>query len=482
MKLEARWSDRQRAIMRARLAELERRTHFLQHTLDGLSQSIRIVDQDLNLVYANRAAIRTAPQSASGPTESGTCFHHAGKDEPCEDCPVTRAGLSPEYPYAVMSQGPSNGGRVGAESSCRLVSRIPAPAGRGLAEEPVATAGEPAGVGEDRLGSIIGRSEPMRGLFDMIRLVATSDATVLLEGESGTGKEMVARTVHGLSPRRDHRFVVIDCGALPETLLESELFGHVRGAFTGAVTAKPGLFEEAEGGTIFLDEIADTSPALQAKLLRAIQEGEIKPVGGNRRVKINVRVIAASNKALIPLVAARAFREDLYYRLAVIPITVPLLRQRREDIPLLVEAFVAEACARYGRDLLHVPPEAVRLLTNHSWPGNVRELRHVIERAVLTATGSELAADRLFADLVGTHAPMMSVSSLRGERQDAVRLLERARIVEALSIAKGNKARAARALKISRASFYNKLRDYQIQLSGHGTGAVPARFSGTKTV
>lgn len=482
MKFEARWSDQQQAIMQARLAELERRTHLLQHTLDGLSQGFRVVDRDLNLVYANRAAIRSAPRSASGSNDNGKCFHYEGKDAPCAECPATRDGLSPEYPYALMSQGSSNADRTGAVPSCELISRIPAPAVRDPVEKPVAMTEEPAVASEDRLGSIIGRSEPMRRLFDMIRLVATSDATVLLEGESGTGKEMVARTIHGLSRRRDHRFVVIDCGALPETLLESELFGHVRGAFTGAVTAKPGLFEEAESGTIFLDEIADTSPALQAKLLRAIQEGEIKPVGGNRRVKINVRVIAASNKALTPLVAAKVFREDLYYRLAVIPITVPSLRHRREDIPLLVEAFVAEACARYGRDLLSVPPEALRLLINHPWPGNVRELRHVIERAVLTATRSELAADRLFADLVGARAPAMSVSSLRDERQDAVRLLERARIVEALSMAKGNKARAARALKISRASFYNKLRDYQIHPSESGNSAVPECYNDKKTV
>jgi len=466
--------------LKKRLEELELRTHLLQHSLDGLSQGVRIVDGNLNLLYANKAA--SPPEDVSSLDSNGKCYHFAGREEPCEDCPATGAGLSSEYPYAVMSQGSSSGEENGSTSACKLVSRIPAPAGSDHMAEPVSATEASAGVEESRLGQIIGRSGPMRRLFDMIRLVATSDATVLLEGESGTGKEMVARTIHGLSRRRDHRFVVIDCGALPETLLESELFGHVRGAFTGAVVAKPGLFEEAEGGTIFLDEIADTSSVFQAKLLRAIQEGEIKPVGGNRRIKINVRVIAASNKALIPLVAAKAFREDLYYRLAVIPITVPSLRQRREDIPLLVEAFVAETCARYGRDLLAVPPEALRLLTNHAWPGNVRELRHVIERAVLTATGPDLAADRLFADLVGAPTTAASVSSLRDERQDAVRLLERARIVGALSHAKGNRAQAARSLKISRASFYNKLRDYHISPAEGGNGSVPTRYTVEKTV
>ena len=248
------------------------------------------------------------------------------------------------------------------------------------------------------------------------------------------------------------------------------------------MAAKPGLFEEADGGTIFLDEIADMSPALQAKLLRVIQEGEIKPVGGTRRVKVDARIIAASNRPMVPLVAAKAFREDLYYRLAVIPMTIPPLRRRRDDVPLLIEAFVAEFCARYGRNPLAVPPEAIRLLTAHAWPGNVRELRHVIERAVVTAPGGELAADRLFADLIGMPAAARNGSSLSIERQDAVRILERGRIVEALRQANGNRALAARSLKISRASFYNKLSRYQINPSMDEKAAVPMCYRGERAV
>ncbi len=469
MKFQARGSDQHLTTLKTRFAELEKRMHLLQHALDGLPQGLRIVDQDLNVVYANRAASGSGADPASG--ANGKCYHCAGRIEPCEDCPATQGALSAEHPYALLAQVNPESRPADSVPGCALLSRLPASAPFEGADEP-ASLPEDEPAEEGRLGGLIGRSEPMQRLFEMIRLVAPTDATVLLEGESGTGKEMVARTIHGLSPRRDHRFVVIDCGALPETLLESELFGHIRGAFTGAVAGKSGLFEEAEGGTIFLDEIADMSPALQAKLLRVIQEGEIKPVGANRRTKVNVRVIAASNKALAPLVAAKAFREDLFYRLAVIPMTIPPLRHRREDIPLLVEAFMAESCARYGRDLLAVPDEALRLLTNHGWPGNARELRHVIERAVLTATGPELAADRLFADLVGMHAPAMSVVSLRDERQGAVRLFERARIAEALRQAKGNKARAARSLKISRASFYNKIREYQIIPSNAPQGCV----------
>jgi two-component system response regulator AtoC len=457
MKLQARGSDQHLTTLKTRFAELEKRMHLLQHALDGLPQSIRIVDRDLNVVYANRAASGPGADPASGANVK--CYHCAGRIEPCEDCPANQGTLSAEHPYALLALMSPESRPDASAQACALLSRLPGSA-------PFEGADEPAEAEAGRLGDLLGRSEPMQRLFEMIRLVAPTDATVLLEGESGTGKEMVARTMHGLSRRRAHRFVVIDCGALPETLLESELFGHVRGAFTGAVAGKSGLFEEAEGGTIFLDEIADMSPALQAKLLRVIQEGEIKPVGVNRRIKVNVRVIAASNKALAPLVAAKAFREDLFYRLAVIPMTIPPLRHRREDIPLLVEAFMAESCARYGRDVLAVPDEALRLLTNHAWPGNARELRHVIERAVLTGTGPELAADRLFADLVGMPPPAMPVVSLRDERQGAVRLFERARIAEALRQSKGNKARAARSLKISRASFYNKIREYQIIHSG----------------
>lgn len=459
-------------------ADEGKRLWLMEAVLNGLPQSLRVVDRDLNLIYANRAG------RGDGAVEpGGKCYSTMGQNEPCESCPVIELGSPSQHPYALMTQASAQEQPADGAPSCSVLSALAAPS------EPAPTAG-PAAVSagtagdarEEGLGRLIGRSDAMRQLFEMIHLVAPSDATVLLEGESGTGKEMVARTVHELSRRRDHPFVVIDCGALPETLLESELFGHVRGAFTGAVVAKPGLFEEADGGTIFLDEIADMSPSLQAKLLRVIQEGEIKPVGGTRRVKVDARIIAASNRPMVPLVAAKAFREDLYYRLAVIPMAIPPLRQRREDVPLLIEVFVAEFCARYGRNPLAVPPEAIRLLTAHAWPGNVRELRHVIERAVVTAPGGELAADRLFADLVGMPAAVRNDSSLSIERQDAVRLLERGRIVEALRQANGNRALAARSLKISRASFYNKLSRYQINPSAGEKIAVPMCYSDERVV
>jgi two-component system response regulator AtoC len=309
----------------------------------------------------------------------------------------------------------------------------------------------------EHLGDLIGRSPAMQQLFDMISLVADSAATVLIQGESGTGKELVAKTIHQLSHRREKPFVVVDCGSLPETLLESELFGHVKGAFTGAVTNKPGLFEAANGGTIFLDEIADTTPTFQAKLLRVLQEGETKRVGGNHPIKVNVRVISATNKELTELVKIKRFRQDLYYRVAVLPLTVPPLRERREDIALLVEHFVEMSSARHRQPARLVPPGVLHALMEAPWPGNVRELQHCIERAVVTTKGPALSC----ADIVGI-GPEQELLDLRSVSKCAMKQAERARIAQALRENHGNRAQAAKSLKISRAGLYNKLREYEL--------------------
>ena len=249
---------------------------------------------------------------------------------------------------------------------------------------------------------MVGRAPAFRATLEMALRVAPSAASVLLLGDSGSGKELLAQAIHRASPRASKPFVAVNCGAIPEALLESELFGHVKGAFTGAAGAKPGLFEEADGGTIFLDEIADTSPTFQAKLLRVLQEGEIKRVGGTQPIKIDVRVISATNKDLTDLVKAKAFRQDLYYRLAVLPVHLPPLRERRADIPLLVTKFIADSCQRHRQELRHVSEEAMRALTAAPWQGNVRELQHYIERAVVTTTHAELTCADLVA--LGSHA------------------------------------------------------------------------------
>jgi len=310
----------------------------------------------------------------------------------------------------------------------------------------------------ERLGALIGRSPVMQELFQTLRLVAASRATILIQGESGTGKELVAKTLHQLSERRDKPFVVVDCGSLPETLLESELFGHVKGAFTGASFHKRGLFEEAHGGTLFLDEIADTTPTFQAKLLRVLQEGEIKRVGQNRRIKIDVRVISASNKDLSALVDAKMFRQDLYYRLAVLPIHLPSLCQRKEDIPLLVQHFVAASCARHRQPVRRVSEETMHVFTEAAWPGNVRELQHAIERAIVTTAGPSLDVD---AKVPG--GLKSETADLRSVGRSAAKTAERRRIVQALREVSGNRARAAKLLKISRAGLYVKLREYAIR-------------------
>src|SRR5208283_4692281 len=236
--------------------------------------------------------------------------------------------------------------------------------------------------------NFIGKSESMQKIFTLIMQVADTSSTVLITGESGTGKELVAKAIHFNSSRKDRPFVTVNCGALPETLLESELFGHMKGSFTGAVSSKQGLFEAAHGGTIFLDEISATTSALQIKLLRVLQDREFMRVGGTTTLKVDVRVIAASNKDLLEEVSKGAFREDLYYRLNVLPIVIPPLRDRRDDIPLLVDFFLSKECQ--GRERKKITPEALKCLMSHRWPGNVRELENTVERLKILTPGDTI--------------------------------------------------------------------------------------------
>ncbi|WP_168058295.1 sigma-54 interaction domain-containing protein [Candidatus Manganitrophus noduliformans] len=309
---------------------------------------------------------------------------------------------------------------------------------------------------------MIGGSRKMKALFETIQRVAPSNATILLYGESGTGKELVAKAIHEKSLRRHAPFIAIDCGALPETLLESELFGHVKGAFTGAIQNKKGLFEEAQGGTLFLDEIGDASLVFQSKLLRVLQEGEARPVGGTRSIKVNVRVVAATNKPLKEAIAKKSFREDLYYRLAVMPMVIPPLRERPEDIPLLARHFIEKYSVADGRSPLRLSKEAIAVLTKFPWHGNVRELENVIERGILVSLDSEILPEAFMigegADLSGT-SPFAAHSS---SMEEALAKVEREQIMYALEKHNGNKSLSARFLGISRASLYNKIKQYRI--------------------
>jgi DNA-binding NtrC family response regulator len=317
----------------------------------------------------------------------------------------------------------------------------------------------------------VAESVRMKELIALAERVAPSEASVLILGESGTGKELMARLIHRASSRRDGPFVAFDCSALSPSLLESELFGHEKGAFTGAQKARRGLFREAQGGTLFLDEIGDIAPEVQNKLLRVIQEREVKPVGGDSFVKIDARLLAATNKDLRALVQSGRFREDLYYRLAVVPIELPPLRERTDDIAALVGYFLRR---RRGAGPRRIAGEALARLERYPWPGNIRELENVVERAAILSDGVEIKPEDLppldgemaapAASVAAAAAPEALLRPLKEQVQEAVREVERRALVEALRVEEGSPSRAAKRLGISRASFYAKLKDYDIQL------------------
>jgi DNA-binding NtrC family response regulator len=315
------------------------------------------------------------------------------------------------------------------------------------------------------LDQAIGISPAMTALFEMIRSVAPTNSTVLVTGESGTGKELAARAIHSLSPRRDAPFVSINCGALPDTLLESELFGHMKGAFTDAHQNKKGLFEAAHRGTLFLDEVGETSPSMQVKLLRALQERRIRRVGGTTEVEVDVRVISATNVPLEELVRTRRFREDLFYRLQVILIRTPPLRERREDIPLLADHFLKRFALGMGKNVVKISEEALRLLELHDWPGNVRELENVIERATALESTAAILPERLPDGFRSRQRAESVVRLTEGFNLDAhLHAIEGQFLHEALKEGGGDRALAATLLGITPRSLR-----YLIQK--HGTAA-----------
>jgi DNA-binding NtrC family response regulator len=305
-----------------------------------------------------------------------------------------------------------------------------------------------------QFGSMVGRSRQMQRVFELIARIAQTDITVLIEGESGTGKELVARAIHQSSSRARRPFMAVNCGALPETLLESELFGHVRGAFTGAVSNKRGLFEETDGGTIFLDEIGEMSPALQVKLLRFLQDGEIKRVGSNEVLKLDVRVIAATNRHLQQMVNEGEFRSDLYYRLNVIGINLPPLRERPEDIEFLANHFLRKFSSRMRKPVSGISQQAMQQLRDYHWPGNVRELENVLERAVALAGDNKL-------DTLDFPATVREVSrTTHVSARLSLKEVERQHILETVDACNGNYDEAARVLGIGRTTLWRKLKEY----------------------
>jgi two-component system response regulator PilR (NtrC family) len=323
-----------------------------------------------------------------------------------------------------------------------------------------------------KLSNIIGQSDQMQAVYQMIETVAQVQSTVLITGESGTGKELVARAIHDLSPRAQKPFVSVNCGAFTETLLESELFGYTKGSFTGATANRKGLFEAAEQGTIFLDEIGETSPAMQVKLLRVLQERKVRPVGAHEETEVNTRVIAATNRDLSDLVKAGTFREDLFYRVSVIPMILPPLRERGADISELADHFVTKYCGITGRQLA-LSPQAARLLENYYWPGNVRELEHTIERAVALEKTDTIQPERL-PEQVTNYNPARVASELELPT-DGLNLtahldqLEKTYVLEALRRTDGNQTNAAELLKMS-------VRSLRHLLDKHGIRGLTAQM------
>jgi DNA-binding NtrC family response regulator len=331
---------------------------------------------------------------------------------------------------------------------------------------------------------IVGRHPSMEVIFDVIRRVAPTDATVLISGESGTGKELVAAALHRLSHRAAGRFVPVHCGAIPEELLESEMFGHERGAFTGAVASRLGRFKLADGGTIFLDEIGEMSPKLQVKLLRVLENGRFEPVGSVVTQQVDVRIIAATNRALEEAVAARQFREDLFYRLRVVPIDMPPLRRRREDITLIVRGVLAQLAAK-GLPLFDITPEALEALERHAWPGNVRELRNVLEQMVVLGRAERVIDVRdLPPHLLASHDPDDAASAMPWQFGAGgidfyreMEVIEDRIIAQALRLSGGNKKEAARLLRVNRTTLLEKLKRKRAQGSSLTALLGPPRVS-----
>ncbi len=313
---------------------------------------------------------------------------------------------------------------------------------------------------EYQFSNMIGKSKEIQAIFQLIRRVAESTVNILISGESGTGKEMVAKAIHYNSPRKGHLFVAVNCAAIPGTLLESELFGHVRGAFTDAHIDKKGMFEEAQGGTLFLDEIGEIPVSLQPKLLRVIQEKAVRRVGSTKTVPVDIRIISATNQDLMEEVKAKRFRDDLYYRINVLEISIPPLRNHREDIPLLADHFLNKYAETQHKKISGLTESAMTILINYPWPGNVRELENVIERAVTLARGEKISAEDLPPVMIGQQGGQLLLDQALA-KMVPLGELEREYIQRILQLVGGNKLRAAQILRIDRKTLYRKLNDYR---------------------
>jgi transcriptional regulator with PAS, ATPase and Fis domain len=327
-------------------------------------------------------------------------------------------------------------------------------------------------------GELVGNSTAMREIYSLVEQVASSSASVLITGESGTGKELVARTIHQLSPRRDNPFIGINCSAIPETLMESELFGHEKGAFTGAASRRAGCFELAQGGTLLLDEIAEMPPFLQSKLLRVIEERTIRPLGSSEEIGVDVRLLAATNQEPNQAVAKGSLREDLLYRLNVFRIQLPPLKERKEDLPLLAQYLVTSLAERHRKPARFLSPAAIEALQFHAWPGNVRELRNVIERAVVICSGEQIERHHFAPYPIDQRERLRNEDTITFPVGTPIEEVERQMIIRTIKKTKNNKTRAAELLGISLKTLHNKLNLYRERGQLHdddGHSSIPKR-------
>ena len=450
-----------RTVSIARLLSRVRLESFLA-LLSSLSEGIIAVDADLRIMTMNRAAERILGRDADTLTGTRVCDLFGSSSCPRDTLEAAlRSGESIVDFQTTVDMADGRQGEV-LLTTTLLEDR------RGRALGMALIMGDVTEVTDlrrrmnrrYRLGRLVGRDRRMLELFSLIGNVADSDASVLIRGESGTGKELVARAIHESGGRAGGPFIQVNCSALSETLLESELFGHVRGAYTGAIQDRQGRFEEADGGTIFLDEIGDVSPVVQVKLLRVLQERLIERVGENRPRPVNVRVISATNRDLEHLLATGRMREDFFYRIKVVSLDIPPLRERREDIPLLVEDLLARIARRQGWDRrLEIDAEALARLMNHRWPGNVRELENALEHALVLSRGRTIRSHHLPPEI--SRGTPTATSDLKAVRDDPRR--EKELLREALEATGWNRTRAARRLGIDRTTLWRKMKIHALR-------------------
>ncbi len=454
-----------------------RGSSFLQSVLDALQDAVVAIRPDGTLDYLNRNAERILGYSLAD-IRGRSCAEILRCDACQAGCRMELAIRTREEPSDFETVLRVRDGRLVTVRGYGTLVRGPSDeVTRGvLAFRDVShlrTFSEPT-KGKGEVTHVIGKNQKMRHIYELLPEVARTKSTVLIEGESGTGKELLAHALHQLSPRRDKPFIRVNCGALAEGILESELFGHVRGAFTGAVANKIGRFELADTGTIFLDEIGDISLSTQVKLLRVLQEEEFERVGDAKRVKVDVRIIAATHKDLIQAIQAGEFRPDLYYRLRVVPIYLPPLKERREDIPLLIDHFLAKFNREFGRKVMDLSAEALSVLLNYHYPGNIRELENVIEHAMVLCTGPTIQLEHLPMDIrnfrmddEGEAIPIFRKKTRVAAgpppvADDPLKHSEREAIIRVLDQSNWNYGEAARRLKKSRVTLWRKMKELGI--------------------